>query len=137
MMARTKRSRRSYGAGEWGRNRVRVFPALLTRRAKYQCSNGLRGLSIHNAPGSIPHCSPRRPAAPRPPAPHSRGRPRLQGRPQIPDGGWRDGRPALVERLHSPKAKRCEPEYLVPKAAPCTAPLGDEFVWQAGAGAGS
>ena len=26
MMARTKRSRRSYGAGEWGRNRIRVFP---------------------------------------------------------------------------------------------------------------
>ena len=26
MMVRTKRSRRSYGAGEWGRNRVRVFP---------------------------------------------------------------------------------------------------------------
>ena len=25
MMARTKRSRRSYSAGEWGRNRVRVF----------------------------------------------------------------------------------------------------------------
>ncbi|WP_420617235.1 tyrosine-type recombinase/integrase [Candidatus Palauibacter sp.] len=25
-MARTKRSRRSYSAGEWGRNRVRVFP---------------------------------------------------------------------------------------------------------------
>jgi len=25
-MARTKRSRRSYGAGEWGRNRVRIFP---------------------------------------------------------------------------------------------------------------
>ena len=25
-MARTKRSRRSYGSGEWGRNRVRVFP---------------------------------------------------------------------------------------------------------------
>ncbi len=25
-MARTKRNRRSYGAGEWGRNRVRVFP---------------------------------------------------------------------------------------------------------------
>ena len=25
-MARTKRGRRSYGAGEWGRNRVRVFP---------------------------------------------------------------------------------------------------------------
>ena len=30
MMARTKRSRRSYGAGEWGRNRVRVFPDLKT-----------------------------------------------------------------------------------------------------------
>ena len=26
MMARTRRIRRSYGAGEWGRNRVRVFP---------------------------------------------------------------------------------------------------------------
>ena len=26
MMARTKRCRRSYSAGEWGRNRVRVFP---------------------------------------------------------------------------------------------------------------
>ena len=25
-MARTKRDRRSYSAGEWGRNRVRVFP---------------------------------------------------------------------------------------------------------------
>ena len=25
-MARTKRNRRSYGAGEWGRNRVRIFP---------------------------------------------------------------------------------------------------------------
>ena len=25
-MARTKRVRRSYSAGEWGRNRVRVFP---------------------------------------------------------------------------------------------------------------
>ena len=25
-MARTKRIRGSYGAGEWGRNRVRVFP---------------------------------------------------------------------------------------------------------------
>ena len=35
MMACTKRSRRSYGAGEWGRNRVRVFfPALLTVRTK-------------------------------------------------------------------------------------------------------
>ena len=26
MMARTKRSRRAYSAGEWGRNRVRIFP---------------------------------------------------------------------------------------------------------------
>ena len=26
MMARTKRGRRGYSAGEWGRNRVRVFP---------------------------------------------------------------------------------------------------------------
>ena len=26
MMARTKRSRRGYSAGEWGRNRVRIFP---------------------------------------------------------------------------------------------------------------
>ena len=26
MMARTKRSRRFYCAGEWGRNRVRIFP---------------------------------------------------------------------------------------------------------------
>ena len=25
-MARTRRRRRSYSAGEWGRNRVRVFP---------------------------------------------------------------------------------------------------------------
>jgi len=32
MMARTKRSRRSYGAGEWGRNRVRVFPDPKTGR---------------------------------------------------------------------------------------------------------
>ncbi len=29
-MVRTKRSRRSYGAGEWGRNRVRVFPDAKT-----------------------------------------------------------------------------------------------------------
>ena len=29
-MARTKRSRHSYGAGEWGRNRVRVFPDAKT-----------------------------------------------------------------------------------------------------------
>ena len=34
MMARTKRKRRSYGAGEWGRNRVRVFPD--TKTGMYQ-----------------------------------------------------------------------------------------------------
>ena len=62
MMARTKPIRRSYGAGEWGRNRVRVFPDLLTRRANCQCGNGLCGTSMHNDPRSIPHCSPRRPA---------------------------------------------------------------------------
>ena len=28
MMARTHRSRRSYSAGEWGRNRVRVFSRI-------------------------------------------------------------------------------------------------------------
>ena len=33
-MARTKRKRRSYGAGEWGRNRVRVFPD--TKTGMYQ-----------------------------------------------------------------------------------------------------
>ena len=30
MMARTKRGRRAYSAGEWGRNRVRVFPDAKT-----------------------------------------------------------------------------------------------------------
>ena len=34
MMARTRRKRRSYGAGEWGRNRVRVFPD--TKTGMYQ-----------------------------------------------------------------------------------------------------
>ena len=29
MMARTKRGWRSYSAGEWGRNRVRVVPCTL------------------------------------------------------------------------------------------------------------
>ena len=60
MMARTKRDRRSYSAGEWGRNRVRVFAVLLTIRAKSRYGNGLRELSIHSAPGSIPHRSTRR-----------------------------------------------------------------------------
>ena len=43
MMARTKRSRRSYGAGEWGRNRVRVFPDPKTGRYQLEWrENGRR-----------------------------------------------------------------------------------------------
>ena len=43
MMARTKRSRRSYGAGEWGRNRVRVFPDPKTGRIQIEWrDNGRR-----------------------------------------------------------------------------------------------
>ena len=72
MMARTKRSRRSYGAGEWGRNRVRVFPdpktgifqiewrdngRRLTRslkhrdwpRAKRQADEVAAGFAVHEA----------------------------------------------------------------------------------------
>ena len=42
-MARTKRSRRSYGAGEWGRNRVRVFPDSKTGRYQLEWrENGRR-----------------------------------------------------------------------------------------------
>ena len=42
-MARTKRSRRSYGAGEWGRNRVRVFPDPKTGNFKIEWrENGRR-----------------------------------------------------------------------------------------------
>ena len=42
-MARTKRSRRSYGAGEWGRNRVRVFPDPKTGRYQIEWrANGRR-----------------------------------------------------------------------------------------------
>ena len=74
MMARTKRSRRSYGAGEWGRNRVRVFPdpktglyqiewrengRRLTRslkhrdwvRAKRQADEAAAGLAVHEPKG--------------------------------------------------------------------------------------
>ena len=36
-MARTKRNRRSYGAGEWGRNRVRVFPDPKTGLYQMEC----------------------------------------------------------------------------------------------------
>ena len=74
MMARTKRSRHSYGAGEWGRNRVRVFPdpktgifqiewrdngRRLTRslkhrdwvRAKRQADEVAAGFAVHEPPG--------------------------------------------------------------------------------------
>ena len=69
-MARTKRSRRSYGAGEWGRNRIRVFPDPKTGlfqvewrengrrrtrslghrdwvRAKRQADEAAAGLAVH------------------------------------------------------------------------------------------
>ena len=43
MMARTKRSQRSYAAGEWGRNRVRVFPDPKTGLFQIEWrANGLR-----------------------------------------------------------------------------------------------
>ena len=74
MMARTKRSRRSYSAGEWGRNRVRVFPdpktgiyqiewrengRRLSRslkhrdwgRAKRQADEVAAGLAVHEPKG--------------------------------------------------------------------------------------
>ncbi len=73
-MARTKRSRRSYSAGEWGRNRVRVFPdpktgiyqiewrengRRLSRslkhrdwgRAKRQADEVAAGLAVHEPKG--------------------------------------------------------------------------------------
>ena len=73
-MARTKRSRRSYGAGEWGRNRVRIFPdpktgnfqiewrengRRLTRslghrdwaRAKRQADEAAAGFAVHEPNG--------------------------------------------------------------------------------------
>ena len=74
MMARTKRDRRSYSAGEWGRNRVRVFAdpktdlyqiewrengRRLTRslkhrdwmRAKRQADEAAAGLAVHEPKG--------------------------------------------------------------------------------------
>ena len=44
-MARTKRSRRSYGAGEWGRNRVRVFPDPKTGRYQIEWRDNGRRLT--------------------------------------------------------------------------------------------
>ena len=75
MMARTKRSRRSYSAGEWGRNRVRVFAdpktglyqiewrdngRRLTRslkhrdwpRAKRQADEVAAGFAVHEPAGN-------------------------------------------------------------------------------------
>ena len=75
MMARTKRSRRSYGAGEWGRNRVRVFPDPKTgifqiewrengrrrtkslkhrdwTRAKRQADEAAAGFAVHEPNGA-------------------------------------------------------------------------------------
>ena len=75
MMARTKRSRRSYSAGEWGRNRVRVFTdpktglyqmewrengRRLTRslkhrdwtRAKRQADEAAAGFAVHEPNGN-------------------------------------------------------------------------------------
>ena len=51
MMARTKRSRRSYGAGEWGRNRVRVFPDPKTGLYQIEWRENGRRLSR-----SLKHC---------------------------------------------------------------------------------
>jgi len=45
MMARTKRDRRAYSAGEWGRNRVRVFPDPRTGIIQVQWREGGRRIS--------------------------------------------------------------------------------------------
>ncbi len=50
-MARTKRSRRSYGAGEWGRNRVRVFPDPKTGNFQIEWRENGRRLTR-----SLKHC---------------------------------------------------------------------------------
>ena len=44
-MARTKRSRRSYGAGEWGRNRVRIFPDPKTGNFQIEWRENARRLT--------------------------------------------------------------------------------------------
>ena len=51
MMARTKPIRRSYGAGEWGRNRVRVFPDPKTGLFQIEWrDNGRRLSKVAEAP---------------------------------------------------------------------------------------
>ena len=45
MMARTKRGRRSYSVGEWGRNRVRVFPDSKTGLLQIEWRENGRRLS--------------------------------------------------------------------------------------------
>ena len=54
-MARTKRSRRAYSAGEWGRNRVRVFPDPKTGLFQIEWRENGRRLSR-----SLRHCDWRR-----------------------------------------------------------------------------
>ena len=50
-MARTKPIRRSYGAGEWGRNRVRVFPDPKTGLFQIEWrENGRRLSKVAQAP---------------------------------------------------------------------------------------
>ena len=50
-MARTKPIRRSYGAGEWGRNRVRVFPDPKTGLFQIEWrENGRRLSKVAEAP---------------------------------------------------------------------------------------
>jgi len=45
-MARTRKGRRSYGAGEWGRNQVRVFPDPKTALFQVEWRENRRGLSL-------------------------------------------------------------------------------------------
>ena len=58
-MARTKRSRRTYGAGEWGRNRVRVFPDPKTGLFQVEwgetCSGPGQGMDRLREFGVVPH----------------------------------------------------------------------------------
>ena len=46
MMARTKRSRRRYGAGEWSRNRVWIFPDPVIRHGFRAKPDDLRMITV-------------------------------------------------------------------------------------------
>ena len=73
-MARTKPIRRSYGAGEWGRNRVRVFPDPKTglfqiewrdqRAQAHKVAQASRLGSGQDAGGRVPRWLPRAGAPP-------------------------------------------------------------------------